>query len=52
MKNRKKALITGVTGQDGGCLAEYLLEKGYEVHGLIRRGSTFNTTKGRTRKNF
>jgi GDPmannose 4,6-dehydratase len=39
----KKALITGVTGQDGSYLAELLLEKGYEVHGLIRRASTFNT---------
>jgi GDPmannose 4,6-dehydratase len=39
----RKALITGVTGQDGSYLAELLLEKGYEVHGLIRRASTFNT---------
>lgn len=39
----KKALITGITGQDGSYLAEYLLFKGYEVHGLIRRSSTFNT---------
>lgn len=39
----KKALITGVTGQDGSYLAEFLLEKGYEVHGLIRRSSSFNT---------
>lgn len=39
----KKALITGITGQDGSYLAEFLLEKGYEVHGLIRRASTFNT---------
>jgi GDPmannose 4,6-dehydratase len=39
----KKALITGITGQDGSFLAELLLEKGYEVHGLIRRASTFNT---------
>ena len=38
----KKALITGVTGQDGSYLAEFLLEKGYEVHGLVRRASTFN----------
>lgn len=38
----KRALITGVTGQDGSYLAEFLLEKGYEVHGLIRRSSTFN----------
>jgi GDPmannose 4,6-dehydratase len=39
----KQALITGITGQDGSYLAESLIEKGYEVHGLIRRGSTFNT---------
>ena len=39
----KKALITGITGQDGSYLAEFLLCKGYEVHGLIRRASTFNT---------
>jgi GDPmannose 4,6-dehydratase len=41
----KKALITGVTGQDGSYLAELLLEKGYEVHGLIRRSSFFNTAR-------
>lgn len=39
----KKALITGITGQDGSYLAEFLLKKGYEVHGLIRRSSSFNT---------
>ncbi|MFW9850525.1 MAG: GDP-mannose 4,6-dehydratase, partial [Candidatus Thorarchaeota archaeon] len=39
----KRALITGITGQDGSYLTEYLLSKGYEVHGLIRRASTFNT---------
>jgi GDPmannose 4,6-dehydratase len=39
----KKALITGITGQDGSYLAELLLQKGYEVHGIIRRASTFNT---------
>ena len=39
----KKALITGITGQDGSYLTELLLEKGYEVHGIIRRASTFNT---------
>lgn len=39
----KKALITGITGQDGSYLAELLLSKGYEVHGIIRRASTFNT---------
>jgi GDPmannose 4,6-dehydratase len=43
MLNRKKALITGITGQDGSYLAEFLLEKGYEVHGIIRRSSSFNT---------
>lgn len=42
---RKKALITGITGQDGSYLAELLLQKGYEVHGLIRRSSTFNTQR-------
>lgn len=41
----KKALITGITGQDGSYLAELLLSKGYEVHGLIRRSSTFNTRR-------
>ena len=41
----KRALITGVTGQDGSYLAEFLLDKGYEVHGLIRRASTFNTSR-------
>ncbi len=40
-----KALITGITGQDGSYLAEFLLSKGYEVHGLIRRSSTFNTDR-------
>ena len=39
----KKALITGITGQDGSFLAEFLLEIGYDVHGIIRRSSTFNT---------
>ncbi len=39
----KRALITGITGQDGSYLSELLLEKGYEVHGIVRRGSTFNT---------
>ncbi len=43
--SRKAALITGVTGQDGSYLAELLLSKGYEVHGLIRRSSTFNTSR-------
>lgn len=41
----KKALITGITGQDGSYLTELLLEKGYEVHGIIRRASTFNTDR-------
>ena len=39
----KVALITGITGQDGSYLAEFLIEKGYEVHGLLRRSSSFNT---------
>jgi GDPmannose 4,6-dehydratase len=42
---QKKALITGITGQDGSYLAELLLQKGYEVHGLMRRASTFNTSR-------
>lgn len=41
----KKALITGITGQDGSYLAEFLIEKGYEVHGIIRRSSSFNTER-------
>ncbi len=41
----KRALITGITGQDGSYLAEFLLDKGYEVHGIIRRASTFNTSR-------
>ena len=41
----KKALITGITGQDGSYLAEFLLKKGYEVHGLYRRSSSFNTSR-------
>ncbi len=41
----KRALITGITGQDGSYLAELLLEKGYEVHGIVRRASTFNTDR-------
>jgi GDPmannose 4,6-dehydratase len=43
MGKNKKALITGITGQDGSYLAEFLLKKGYEVHGMIRRSSSFNT---------
>lgn len=42
---RKKALITGITGQDGSYLSEFLLKKGYEVHGIVRRASTFNTDR-------
>jgi len=42
---KKKALITGVTGQDGSYLAEFLLKKGYEVHGIKRRSSSFNTAR-------
>ncbi len=41
----KKALITGITGQDGSYLSELLLKKGYEVHGIVRRGSTINTSR-------
>ena len=42
---RKRALITGITGQDGSYLAEFLLKKGYEVHGIIRRSASFNTER-------
>ena len=45
MSTKPKALITGITGQDGSYLAEFLLEKNYEVHGIIRRSSTFNTDR-------
>ena len=45
MENKKVALITGITGQDGSYLAEFLLEKGYEVHGIKRRASSFNTQR-------
>jgi GDPmannose 4,6-dehydratase len=45
MTESKRALITGITGQDGSYLSEFLLEKGYEVHGIIRRTSTFNTDR-------
>lgn len=44
-KNGKRALVTGITGQDGSYLAELLLEKGYEVYGVLRRSSTFNTSR-------
>ena len=42
---QKRALITGITGQDGSYLAEFLLQKGYEVHGIMRRSSSFNTSR-------
>ncbi|MEA5576949.1 GDP-mannose 4,6-dehydratase [Anabaena sp. UHCC 0451] len=45
MTEQKRALITGITGQDGSYLSEFLLENGYEVHGIIRRTSTFNTDR-------
>jgi len=45
MANRKKALVSGITGQDGSYLAELLLGKGYEVHGIVRRSSSFNTDR-------
>ena len=45
MEEKKVALITGITGQDGSYLAEFLIEKGYEVHGLMRRSSSFNTAR-------
>lgn len=45
MTQKKRALITGITGQDGSYLSEFLLEQGYEVHGVIRRTSTFNTDR-------
>ena len=41
----KRALITGITGQDGAYLARLLLAKGYEIHGVMRRASTFNTSR-------
>ena len=43
--NQRVALITGITGQDGSFLAELLLDKGYEVHGIMRRSSSFNTAR-------
>ena len=43
MAKNKIALITGITGQDGSFLAEFLLNKGYQVHGIMRRSSSFNT---------
>ena len=44
-KNKKIALITGITGQDGSYLAELLIKKNYQVHGIIRKSSTFNTKR-------
>ncbi|MGA0419917.1 MAG: GDP-mannose 4,6-dehydratase, partial [Phycisphaerales bacterium] len=44
-RSSRRAIITGITGQDGSYLAELLLEKGYEVHGVIRRSATFNTSR-------
>ena len=44
----KTALISGITGQDGSYLAEFLLQKGYEVHGILRRSSSFNTGRIRS----
>ena len=46
---QKKVLIIGITGQDGSYLAELLLEKGYEVHGMIRKSATGNTNSNRER---
>uniref|UniRef100_A0A3B5KXA3 GDP-mannose 4,6-dehydratase n=1 Tax=Xiphophorus couchianus TaxID=32473 RepID=A0A3B5KXA3_9TELE len=43
VKKRNVAVVTGITGQDGSYLAEFLLAKGYEVHGILRRSSSFNT---------
>ena len=45
MPNKNKALITGITGQDGSYLTEFLLKKGYQVYGLVRRSSSFNTDR-------
>ncbi|HAN71986.1 MAG TPA: GDP-mannose 4,6-dehydratase, partial [Actinobacteria bacterium] len=45
MSEAKRALITGVTGQDGSYMAQQLLDKGYEVHGVVRRSSTFNRSR-------
>ena len=45
LNRTRRALITGITGQDGSYLAEFLLNKGYEVHGLVRRSSTFSTER-------
>src|SRR5271154_748119 len=45
MPRTKRAIITGITGQDGSYLAELLLDKGYEVHGVVRRSSSFNTER-------
>ena len=48
----KTALISGITGQDGSYLAEFLLQKGYEVHGILRRSSSFNTQDKKPAKQF
>lgn len=48
----KRAFITGITGQDGSYLAELLLPKDYEVHGIIRRASAFNTSKAKNEFGF
>lgn len=45
MTETKRVLLTGITGQDGSYLAELLLEKGYQVHGILRRTSTFNSDR-------
>src|SRR5438552_19197034 len=45
LNSPKKALVTGITGQDGSYLAELLLQKGYQVHGMVRRSSSFNTER-------
>jgi len=45
MTDQKRALITGITGQDGSYISELLLAKGYQVHGIIRRSSTINTDR-------
>ncbi|MDD3267675.1 MAG: GDP-mannose 4,6-dehydratase, partial [Burkholderiales bacterium] len=45
MNTKKTALITGINGQDGSYLAEFLIDKGYEVHGILRRSSIFNTQR-------
>ena len=51
-KMKKSALITGISGQDGSYLAEFLLKKGYIIHGLVRRASTFNIERIRHLLNY